>query len=132
MNDLVNTSAANVLQLGILEGAELPKVPDFTFNITPRVEVPVGGHAIVLLADYTHRSSMWNDSQRSFLLRRPATDQVNASVQFNHADGWSLTAGGTNLTNDRFIINGLTSTAGQIYANPNRPREYYLRLGFEF
>ncbi len=132
LNDLVNTSAANVLQLGILEGAELPKVPDFTFNITPRIEVPVGGHNIVLLADYTHRSSMWNDSQRSFLLRRPATDQVNASVQFNHADGWSLTAGGTNLTNDRFIINGLTSTAGQIYANPNRPREYYLRLGFEF
>ena len=126
-------SPPNSLQLGIVNGADLLKVPDFTFNISPRVDVPVGnGHSIVLLADYTHTSSMWNDSQRSFLLRRPATDVINASLAFKHENGWSLAVGATNITEQRFIVNGLTSTAGQIYAIPNRPREFYARLGFEF
>lgn len=132
ISDLANVSAPTILQLGIVDGAQLPKVPDFSFNITPRVEVPVGNHEVVLLADYTHTSGLWNDAQRSFLLRRPATDVINASIQFNHNDGWSLTGGVTNLTEERFIVNGLTSTAGQIYAIPNRPREFYVRLGFEF
>lgn len=132
LKDLTNTSAPNSLQLGIVNGSELPKVPDFTFNISPRVEVPVGNHEIVLMGDYTHTSALWNDSQRSALLRRPATDMFNASVAFQHENGWSLTVGGTNLTEERYIVNGLTSTAGQIYAIPNRPREFYARLGFEF
>jgi iron complex outermembrane receptor protein len=132
ISDLANVSAPTILQLGIVDGAQLPKVPDFSFNITPRVEVPVGNHEVVLLADYTHTSGLWNDAQRSFLLRRPSTDVINASIQFNHNDGWSLTGGVTNLTEERFIVNGLTSTAGQIYAIPNRPREFYVRLGFEF
>ena len=126
-------SPANFLQLGIGTGADLLKVPTFSFNITPRIELPLSNdNSIVILADYTHKSSMWNDSQRSFLLKRPATDIVNASVQFNHNDGWSITLGATNLTNQRYIVNGLTSTAGQTYAIPNRPREYYARLGFKF
>lgn len=132
LRDLTNVSAPTSLQLGIVEGAELPKVPDFTFNFAPRVEVPAGDHTVFLVADYTHTSSMWNDSQRSFLLRRPATDVVNASIGFEHDAGWTLTVGGTNLTKERFIVNGLLSTAGQVYAIPNRPREFYARLGFDF
>ena len=92
----------------------------------------MGEHEIVLLADYTHTSEMWNDSQRSFALRRPKTDVVNASIAFKHDDGWSVAGGVTNLTEERYIVNGLTSTAGQIYAIPNRPREFYVRVGFEF
>lgn len=126
-------SPANALQLGIVTGAQLLKVPTFSFNVTPRIELPLANqNNIVILADYSHKSSMWNDSQRSYEIQRPATDTVNASIQFNHNDGWSLTAGGTNLTNERFIINGLVSTAGQTYAIPNRPREFYVRVGFEF
>jgi iron complex outermembrane receptor protein len=132
LDELTNTSPPTPLQLGIVEGAELPKVPSFTLNISPRVELPVGDHAVVILADYTHTNEMWNDAQRSFLLRRPEADIINASISFEHNDGWSLAAGVTNLTEDRFIVNGLTSTAGQVYAIPNRPREFYVRLGFEF
>jgi iron complex outermembrane receptor protein len=132
LDDLTNTSPPTSLQLGIVEGASLPKVPKFTFNISPRLELPVGEHQIVLMGDYTHTSRLWNDSQRSFLLRRPATDMVNASIMFEHNNGWSLALGATNLTDERYIVNGLTSTAGQIYAIPNRPREFYARVGFEF
>lgn len=132
LKNLTNTSAPNVLQLGIVNGAELLKVPDVKINISPRIEVPMGDHNVVLQADYTHTSKMWNDSQRSFALQRPSTDVINASVAFEHDAGWSLTAGVTNLTEERFIVNGLTSTAGQIYGSPNRPREFYVRLGFEF
>lgn len=132
LNNLTGISAPNYLQLGILNGAELLKVPDFKFNISPRLEVPVNDHSIVLLADYTYTSEMWNDSQRSFLLRRPATNVINASVSFEHGNGWTVTGGVTNLTEERFIVNGLTSSAGQVYGSPNRPREFYVRLGFEF
>ncbi|WP_255325589.1 TonB-dependent receptor [Sphingobium sp. 15-1] len=132
LKNLTNTSPPNYLQLGIVNGAELLKVPDFKFNISPRIELPVNDHNFVIQADYTYTSAVWNDSQRSFALRRPATNMVNASVAFEHDRGWSITGGVTNLTNERFIVNGLTSTAGQIYGSPNRPREYYVRLGFEF
>lgn len=132
LEDLTTTSPPTSLQLGIVEGAELPKVPSVKFNIAPRVTVPVGAHEIVALADYTYTSEMWNDAQRSFLLRRPETHLVNASLSFEHEDGWSLTGGVTNLTEERYIVNGLTSTAGQVYGIPSRPREFYARVGFEF
>jgi iron complex outermembrane receptor protein len=132
LKNLTNTSPSNSLQLGIVDGADLLKVPDIKLTISPRLELPLNDHNIVVQADYTYTSKMWNDSQRSFALQRPSSDIINASIAFEHEAGWSISGGVTNLTNERFIVNGLTSTAGQIYGSPNRPREFYVRLGFEF
>lgn len=127
-------SPANVYQAGLDVGADLPKVPHWKINVSPRLELPVGEAKLIAIVDYTHLSSMWNDSQRTYLLRRPATDTLGASVTYKAADGhWDLTVGGTNITNTRFLVNGVAQIAGgEIYGSYNRPAEWYAKLGFNF
>ncbi|MEO0033069.1 MAG: hypothetical protein RIS94_2827, partial [Pseudomonadota bacterium] len=124
----------NPYQEGIFVGAALPKAPHWKINISPRLEVPVGAGKVVMLADWTHTTSMRNDTEGTFLLMRPATDIVNASLQYQAPENrWNLTVGGTNLTNERYLVTGQAQIAGgQIYGTYSRPAEWYARLGFEF
>jgi iron complex outermembrane receptor protein len=123
--------APNPLQAGVFEGAELPKTPKTKFNLTPRLEFPArGGASWVLLGDYTHIAEIWNDTERTFLLRRGATDLINASIGYQSAnDNWDVTLGGTNLSDERYLVTGQAQIAGgQIFGTYNRPREWYLTL----
>jgi len=120
---------------GVIPGATLPKTPKWKFNISPRYEIRLGnGGAIVLLADYTHTSKLKNDTEGYFLLMRGATDILNASVQYRSPDDrWNLTIGGTNLTDDRYLVTGQAQYAGgQAYGTYSRPAEWYARLGVKF
>jgi len=126
--------ATNTLQAGVFVGAPLPKAPKWKFNISPRYEYRLGnGGALVALVDYTRTSSLWNDTERTFLLKRPAVDSLSASLTYREPDKrWSLTVGGTNLTNDRYVVSGNLQAAGLIFGTYNRPAEWYARLGVEF
>ncbi|WP_296681037.1 TonB-dependent receptor [Novosphingobium sp.] len=126
--------APNPFQLGVKAGDDLPKAPSWKINVSPRLELPVGDGKVVLLADWTHTTSMRNDTEGTILLIRPATDIVNASISYQAPEKrWNLTLGGTNLTNKRYLVTGQAQIAGgQIYGTYNRPVEWYARLGFEF
>ncbi|HOP19642.1 MAG TPA: TonB-dependent receptor [Amphiplicatus sp.] len=126
---------ANPLQAGVFPDADLPKTPDFKFNISPRYEITLGNNGtVVALVDYTHTSSMWNDTERTYLLQRPKTDILNASLTYREPNGrWNVTVGGTNLTDERYLTTGQAQIAGgQIYGTYSRPAEWYARLGVEF
>ena len=88
----------------------------------------------MLLGDWTHTTSMRNDTEGTFLLMRPVTDIVNASLTYNSpSKNWNLTVGGTNLTNDRYLVTGQAQIAGgEIYGTYSRPAEWYVRVGFNF
>lgn len=119
---------------GVVPGATLPKTPKWKFNISPRYKLDLGGKgSITVVADYTHTTSLKNDTEGYFLLVRPATDLLNASIQYKAPEHWSLTFGGTNLTDTRYLVTGQAQFAGgQAYGTYSRPREWYARLGFEF
>lgn len=126
--------APNPIQAGVFDGAPLPKTPRWKMNISPRYELVLGnGGSIVTLLDYTHTSSQWNDTERAYLLKRPSTDMLNASVSYEAPSGnWSLTVGGTNLTDDRYLTVGNVQAAGVIFGTYNKPTEWYARLGVDF
>jgi len=126
--------APSSLQAGVFSGAPLPKAPKFKFNISPRYEASVGSGKVTFLADFTHTSALRNDTEGTFLLIRQATNIVNGSVSFKPNSGfWNFTVGGTNLTNQRYIITGQAQIAGgEIYGTYNRPAEWYAKLGFKF
>jgi len=128
--------AASPLQAGVFPGADLPKTPHFTFNISPRLRIPLGGSlgSVTLVADYTYTSPLWNDTERTFLLRREQTNMVNASVTWRSStERWSLTAGVTNLLDERYLVTGQAQIAGGvIYGTYSRPAEWYVRAGVEF
>jgi len=59
---------------------------------------------------------------------------VNASLSYQEPnEHWTLTVGGTNLTNDRHLTTGQAQLAGgQIYGTYSRPVEWYAKLGVKF
>jgi iron complex outermembrane recepter protein len=127
--------AANPFQAGVFAGGELPKTPKWKFNVSPRYQVNLGnGGKVILLADYTHTSSLWNDTERAFLLKRGATDIVNGSISYKEpGEHWDVTLGMTNITNERYLVTGQAQIAGgQFYGTYSRPREWYAKLGLKF
>jgi outer membrane receptor protein involved in Fe transport len=122
-------------QAGVFVGATLPKTPKWKLNVSPRYEFDLGGKgSIILVGDYTYTSKIWNDTERTFLLMRPSTDLVSASITYRAPDEkWDVTIGGTNLTNERFINTGQAQIAGgQIYGTWSRPAEWYAKLAVKF
>jgi iron complex outermembrane receptor protein len=127
--------AANPAQAGVFPGGALPKSPKWKFNFSPRYELGLeNGAKVILLADYTHTSSLWNDTERAFLLQRPATDLLNGSITFREPEAhWDVTLGMTNITNERYLVTGQAQIAGgQFYGTYSRPREWYAKLGLKF
>ena len=132
---VIAVSGSNALQAGTFAGADLPKTPSWKTNFSPRYQLALAnGGSIVMVADWTHTTSVWNNAQRTLLLKRPSTNVVNASITYRTPDdNWSLTVGGTNLTNDRYLTTGNANVAaGTIYGTYNRPTEWYARLGAKF
>lgn len=128
-------SGPNPFQQGATIGGDLPKTPDFKANISPRYELELGnGAKLTLIGDWTHISSLSNDVALTYLLHRPSLDLFNASLMYTFPnDKFTLTVGGTNLTNKRYLVSGANNlAAGVIYGTYNRPAEWYARLGFEF
>ena len=120
---------------GVGKGATLPKTPEWKVNISPRYEAELGnGGKMVILADYTYTAEMKNDTEGTFLLMRPATNIINASITYREPDGrYELTVGGTNLTDERYLTTGQAQIAGGVvYGTYSRPAEYYARLGIKF
>jgi iron complex outermembrane recepter protein len=127
--------AANPFQAGVFPGATLPKSPKWKFNFSPRYELGLeSGAKVILLADYTHSSSLWNDTERAFFLQRSATDLLNGSITFREPDAhWDVTLGMTNITNERYLVTGQAQIAGgAFYGTYSRPREWYAKLGLKF
>jgi iron complex outermembrane receptor protein len=84
--------------------------------------------------DYTHTASLFNDSINTSLLRRPDTDIVNASVTYmSPHDRYEITVGGTNITNDRYLVTGNEDTTGSIlYGTYDAPSEWYVTARARF
>ncbi|MDE2618940.1 MAG: TonB-dependent receptor, partial [Sphingomonadales bacterium] len=130
------TSAPNSFQSGATVGGVLPKTPRWKLNLSPRLDLPLGssGAKVSVLGDYTYTSAQRNNVEGTILLNRGATSVVNASVIFTAPqDRYTLTIGGTNLTNARFLTAGSSIPASGVVAGSySRPVEWYARVGFKF
>jgi iron complex outermembrane receptor protein len=84
--------------------------------------------------DWFASSEVAKDSENTPELIQDAYDTLNASVTYARADSrWSLTVGGTNLTDEDYLISGNYNPAiGAVYGLYNRPREWYARLTLDF
>ncbi len=129
------TSGPSALQAGALVGSVLPKTPKWKVNFSPRYEIKMAnGGSVTLLADYTYISSQTNNVERTFVLNRPGVSLLNASIAYRDpSERYTLTIGGTNLTNERFVTSGSAIPAfGAIVGSYNRPVEWFTRLGLKF
>ncbi|WP_321389464.1 TonB-dependent receptor [Emcibacter sp.] len=120
---------------GISTESVLPKTPEWMINISPSYELSLAnGGSLLFNVDYTHTTSLYNDTENTELLKRPAVDNLNASITYREPnEHWDLVFGGTNILDERYLITGQAQLAGgQTYGTYNRPAEWYAKLRVNF
>lgn len=116
--------------------SKLPNAPKWTATAGATVEVfrnESGG--LSMRADWSHRSGHYKDAVNSTLLFQEAASVVNISATYQMVDrGWSLTAGITNLTDERYLQSGHQDLANVSTVNGSysRPREWFVRGRYVF
>jgi iron complex outermembrane receptor protein len=128
----VSPSAASQ---GITTDNKIPKTPETKFSIGPQYDLGLPNSGKLRFGvDYTHTSDMYNDAPNTALLHRPSVDNLNAAIHyFSPEERYQLTLGGTNLTDERYIVVGSVNGAeGETVGTFSRPREWYLTLRINF
>jgi iron complex outermembrane receptor protein len=83
-------------------------------------------------ADYSHRSSQYKEFSNDPALFQRGYGILGASVTYvTPGKNWEVAVGGTNLTDEAYIISGETSSEYS-RAFVSRPREWYARLKYQF
>jgi iron complex outermembrane receptor protein len=110
---------------------ELPNTPDTTASIA-LVWQPTDNWAFN--ANYSYASEVYNDFENTELLRENDSAIAGASIIYTSpSEQWNVTAGVTNLTDERRLVSGFNNGAlGLTLGSFNRPREYYLSVGYNF
>jgi iron complex outermembrane receptor protein len=123
----------NPLVIGITTASELPKTPEFKVNVGPTLDFSLAnGGGIRLAVDYTHTDKLVNDSLNTENLKRPSTENLNAAIRYTAPnDQFEFVIGGTNLTDDRYLVTGsINEAAGEHVGTYNRPREWYATVRY--
>lgn len=114
---------------GITLDSDLPKTPKWKASLSPQYSFPVFQGELRTALQYTYTSSLYNDTENTPLLKRPSSEMLNGSISYAANSGWTLTAGGTNLTDERVLIGGAAqpSVVGY-FGTYTEPRQWYLQL----
>ena len=107
--------------------------PEWSASLSGEYKVPLqSGSNISFRMDYSYKSKMANDAVNTPLLMQDAVNLVNASATFTSPGGdWSLTAGGRNITDERYIYGGFRQPGiGYVSGNYSEPAEWYLTLHY--
>jgi iron complex outermembrane receptor protein len=116
-------------------GSELPKTPKWKVSVSPDAHTKLPNGATVRLGvDYSHVGKMYNDVQNTELIARRKSDVLGASAGLTSEDGKrTLTIGGTNITDQRYLTTGQPQYAGGVvYGTYNAPREWFATLDFKY
>lgn len=120
---------------GVTAGDALPKTPRWKANISPQYTINLNnGGRVIALVDYTYTSEQFNNTENTQQLLRDQVNMINASIIYeNPTDRWTLTLGGTNLTDERYLTTGQYQPGGGlIYGTYSRPEEWYVKLKVNF
>jgi iron complex outermembrane recepter protein len=116
-------------------GPVLPKTPKWKVSLSPDAHTTLPNGAILRIgADYSYVAKMYNDVQDTELIARRASDVIGASIALSSADSKrTLTIGGTNLSDQRYLTTGQPQYAGGVvYGTYNAPREWYATLEYKY
>lgn len=115
---------------------KLPNTPKWTANIGATltfVDDAKSGRAWIR-ADYGYRSGQFKDFTNNPYTYQGAYGILNASVSYRlPGRAWQVTAGGTNLTNEAYLVSAVSNPGlGIVQGVPSRPREWYLKLRYQY
>ncbi len=123
------------LSLTIDESARLVNTPENSLQLGAEYSWPLAaGGDLTFRADYIYTDDIFNDSQNSPFLFQDSYNVTNLAVSYRSSDEtWSVTGFVKNAGDERFITSGDSNFGlGFHEGNLNRPREYGVRLNYNF
>ncbi len=120
---------------GVTLDSKFPKTPKWTFVFSPQYTLTVGDSGkIILRADYSYRSKIYNDISNSPLVTQEAYDLLHARLSFVPvSERWEVALFGTNLTDEEYLEHGIfIASLGPALGVAGRPREWGLSTKFRF
>jgi iron complex outermembrane receptor protein len=116
--------------------SELVKTPKWTGSLTAENTWTLGDMgSFILGGDMSYRSSHFNEPSNYAILKQSAYTLYGAHASYQSASGsWRLTLYGTNLSDERYMTNGIQAvdSLGTADAAYGQPREYGLTLNATF
>jgi iron complex outermembrane receptor protein len=119
----------------VTEDSKLPNAPKWTASLGAQADIWTGDlGTLTLRADWSYKDSHYKDAVNSPQLRQDAYSLLSASLALAMHNGWTVSAGGTNLTDEEYLLSGYqdlanASAATGAYA---RPSEWFLKVRKEF
>jgi iron complex outermembrane receptor protein len=121
---------------GVTLDSTLPKTPRWTLTAGGDYKVSLGEKgSVTARIDYSYRSTVQEVANNSPLLVQRGFGLLSANLRYApNDDNWDVALYGSNLTDERYITNGLdaASSLGIAGVSYGRPREYGVRLGYRF
>jgi iron complex outermembrane receptor protein len=138
--DAAFTSAVNTSGIGlppVTSASPFVNVPRWTYGASTELSMPIPGgrYALIARADYNYRTRVFHDISGSTLTSQPAYGLLNARLTFEPTDDhWSISAFGTNITNQHFITAGTDFTGSLGFATvvEGPPAQWGIDLRYRF
>ncbi|VAV93706.1 TonB-dependent receptor [hydrothermal vent metagenome] len=110
--------------------------PKWTTNLGVSYAIDMSNDAtLTVRGDWSYSGSSYKDVVNTPQLKQKAYSLVNARITYEPSGAnWSISALVTNLTDERYIVGGLSTLGsfGIVEAVYGRPREWGVSLGYEF
>ena len=120
----------------IKEDFKFANTPDFSGSISSDYTIPLGDKLgrFIWHLDASTKSEVYNDAENTPLLRQSGLTLLNSTLAFQSYDyNWKITVGGTNLTNETYLVSGFSIPAvGIAYGIHARPAEFNLGVSYKF
>lgn len=116
--------------------SRFPNVPEWTASASFDAEVFSGDHGTLNLhGDWTYKSGHFKDAVNTATLYQEGYSVFGANFTYELPDDhWTLSAGVTNLTNERYLLGGYSDLqqTGATTGTYSRPREWFLKLRYRY
>lgn len=115
--------------------SKLEKTPTWTVTTGVGYTFTTGSLITTLRGDWRYRAKTYNDADNTASIVQPGYSVFDVRLTVEHEDnGWSLAAYGKNVSDKRYIENGIAalSSFGEVEATLARPREWGVTAGYKF
>jgi iron complex outermembrane receptor protein len=114
-------------------GKRLPRAPRVTAAINLEYDRAIGTvGTLSFIPEVVYRAENFVDAANTALFRQEAHEQVNLRAAFESTQGWTISAWGRNLTDERVTLGGFSVAPLLFAVTTSPPRTYGLDLRWSF
>jgi iron complex outermembrane receptor protein len=112
---------------------KLRRAPKWTGHISPSYEQSFSFGTLKAAVDVSYSDEYETDVTNDDFARREAATLIGAYLTWvNPGDRFRVTLYGENLSDEQFIANGISAGGLFAFNQPNRPRVYGVKFGFDY